>query len=570
MAQLEEAERKEAEERALLHPYNRSTGRCVVAKVLAAGKDAVGRTLVVGGWVKTGRKQGGGAFAFLELNDGSTPTNLQLKVDAAVAEPLGGLGALTTTGTSVVAEGELKAAPEGAKQEVEVHVTKVLFSGPCDGAKYPIAKKKTTFEYLRERLHLRPRTNTIAAVARIRNALSYATHRFFQEQGFLYVHTPIITASDCEGAGEMFQITTLLSEAAEVMQTPALGPAELAARAEATAAKGAELKEAKAALKEDKENGELGARVKALVAELLELKEKNTKAQDRASKVGGLPWKDGKIDYSKDFFGGPANLTVSGQLQGENYACALTSIYTFGPTFRAEYSHTTRHLSEFWMIEPELAFADIHDDMSLAEDYIKYCCAYVLDHCQADMEFFTKMIDKTAIARLQNVRDTPFVRITYTEACEMLIDAIKTKKKKFENNVVWGVDLNSEHERWLAEEVFKGPVIVYNYPKDIKAFYMKLNDDQKTVAAMDILVPGVGELVGGSQREENVDILIDRIEKGGMDMKDYEAYLDLRRYGTVPHSGFGLGFERLICFTTGLENIREVIPFPRWPGHAAG
>ena len=560
---------------ALAHPYNASggAGRLVVEKLLAGGREgpAVGQEVVAGGWVKTGRIGGGGSLAFVELNDGSCPGNLQLVVKPE-AQGLGegGLGSITAAGSCLVVRGELRESPAGAKQDVELHVLEVLHLGTSDAATYPIAKKKTSFEFLRSKLHLRPRTNTFAAVARVRNALSFATHSFFQEKGFLYVHTPIITTSDCEGAGEMFQISTLLSQAQEAMRGPQVSPEQVEALEARAAAKGEEVKAAKAEQQENPGNKDMKKHTKALVAELLELKAEAEQARQAVACVGGLPWTaEGGIDYSKDFFGQPAHLTVSGQLQGEDFACALTSIYTFGPTFRAENSHTTRHLSEFWMIEPELAFADLNDDMSLAEDYVRYCCQYVLDNCAQDLAFFEKMVDKTCVTRLKQVAETPFVRITYTKAVEMLQEAIKSKKKKFVNNVEWGCDLNSEHERYLAEEVFKGPMVVYDYPKDIKAFYMRLNDDNKTVAAMDILVPGVGELVGGSQREERLDVLERRLSEDGMDIGPYESYLDLRRYGTVKHAGFGLGFERLVMFATGLENIRDVIPFPRWPGHAA-
>jgi len=544
----------------------------VVEKVLAGGRGggAVGSEVVAGGWVKTGRLGGGGSLAFIEINDGSCPANLQLLAKPE-AQGLGegGLASLTATGSCLVVRGELRESPAGAKQEVELHVLEVLHVGTSDAAAYPIAKKKTSYEFLRSKLHLRPRTNTFAAVARVRNALSYATHRFFQENGFLYVHTPIITTSDCEGAGEMFQISTLLHQAQEAMQGPQVTQAEVETLEARAAAKGEEVKAAKAEQQENPGDKGTKKRVKALVAELLELKGQVEAARGEASRVGGLPWTaEGEIDYSKDFFGQPAHLTVSGQLQGEDFACALTSIYTFGPTFRAENSHTTRHLAEFWMIEPELAFADLNDDMDLAEDYVRYCCHYLLEHCAQDLAFFEKMVDKTCVSRLRQVAETPFTRITYTKAVEMLQDAVKSKKKKFVNKVEWGCDLNSEHERYLAEEVFKGPMVVYNYPKEIKAFYMRLNDDDKTVAAMDILVPGVGELVGGSQREERLDVLERRLAEDGMDPEPYQSYMDLRRYGTVKHAGFGLGFERLVMFATGLENIRDVIPFPRWPGKA--
>ena len=443
--------------------------------------------------------------------------------------------------------------------------------GRTDGSEYPLAKKKQSMEFLREKAHLRPRTNTIGAVARIRNALAYATHRFFQDHGFLYIHTPIITAADCEGAGEMFQVTTLLNSADEEAATAAPTPSaeEVEGLRAEVEAQGVAVKEAKAAAAADKGNAELAAASKAAIAALLAKKEALAAAEEAARVVGGIRrTPEGKIDYSKDFFGKPAFLTVSGQLNGEYYACGLSNVYTFGPTFRAENSHTARHLAEFWMIEPEMAFCGLEDDMTCAEEYVRYCCTHLLTHCRPDLEFITKMIDKEAIGRLEQVASTPFKRISYTEAVAVLEEAVAAGAKKFDYPVSWGIDLQSEHERYLTEEVYKQPVIVYNYPKDIKAFYMRLNDDGKTVAAMDVLVPRVGELIGGSQREDRMDVLVSRIAESGMPLEAYEGYLDLRKYGTVPHSGFGLGFERLILFATGMDNIRDVIPFPRWPGHA--
>lgn len=446
--------------------------------------------------------------------------------------------------------------------------SKILHVGKSDGSEYPLAKKKQSMEYLREIAHLRPRTNTIGAVARIRNALAYATHKFFQDNGFLYVHTPIITASDCEGAGEMFQVTTLLSEAETKEHEPVDEVALEALRAE-VAEQGGKVKDAKAAAAEDKDNKDLAKASKKEVKKLLQMKESLAVMEEKARVVGGIQRKeDGSIDYSKDFFGKPSYLTVSGQLNGEYFACALSNIYTFGPTFRAENSHTARHLAEFWMIEPEMAFCTIEDDMQCAEDYVRFCCRHVLDTCLPDLEFITKMIDPHAIERLEQVASTPFMRLSYTDAIAKLEEVVKNGEKKFQFPVSWGIDLQSEHERYLTEEVYKQPVIVYNYPKDIKAFYMRLNDDQKTVAAMDVLVPRVGELIGGSQREDRYDVLKERIEATGMPLEPYASYLDMRKYGTVPHSGFGLGFERLILFATGIENIRDVIPFPRWPGNA--
>ncbi|XP_061347584.1 asparagine--tRNA ligase, cytoplasmic 1 isoform X3 [Gastrolobium bilobum] len=464
------------------------------------GSGLAGRKARIGGWVKTGRKADKDAFAFLELNDGSCAGNLQVIVEASLAN----LGELVPTGTSVVVDGHLKLPPSGTRQKVELRADKVLHVGPVDPAKYPLPKTRLTLEFLRDIVHFRSRTNTISAVARIRNALAYATHTFFYKHGFLYVHTPIVTTSDCEGAGEMFQVTTLLSEAEK------------------------------------------------LEKELLQ---------------NPPPTEDGKVDYTRDFFARQAFLTVSGQLQVESYACALSSVYTFGPTFRAENSHTSRHLAEFWMVEPEIAFAELKDDMNCAEAYVKFMCEWLLENCLEDMEFMADKFDKGCIDRLKMVASTPFIRVSYTEAVEILEEAVKNGKK-FENEVKWGIDLASEHERYLTEVKFQKPVIVYNYPKEIKAFYMRLNDDLKTVAAMDVLVPKVGELIGGSQREERYDVIQERIKEMGLPLEPYEWYLDLRRYGTVKHAGFGLGFERMILFATGLENIRDVIPFPRYPGRA--
>lgn len=510
--------------------------------------------------MKTGREQGKGSFAFLELNDGSCPANLQVIVEKEVAD----LSPLVHTGACVSVEGVLKEPPEGTKQKIELRVEKVLHVGPVDPAKYPIPKTKLTLEFLRDHIHFRPRTNTISAVARIRNALAFATHSFFQEHGFLYIHTPIITTSDCEGAGEMFQVTTLISEVEkierELIQNPPPSEADIEAAKLVVKEKGeivAQLKSAKAS-KED---------ITASVAELNISKENVSKLVERSKLKPGLPKKDGKIDYALDFFSRQAFLTVSGQLQVETYACAVSNVYTFGPTFRAENSHTSRHLAEFWMVEPEIAFADLQDDMNCAEAYVKYMCQWLLDKCLDDMELMAKLYDKSCIDRLRMVASTPFERISYTEAVHLLEEAVKGGKK-FENAVEWGIDLASEHERYLTEVLFQKPVIVYNYPKGIKAFYMRLNDDSKTVAAMDVLVPKVGELIGGSQREERLEIIQQRILDMGLPLEPYEWYLDLRRFGTVKHCGFGLGFERMILFATGIDNIRDVIPFPRYPGRA--
>ena len=394
-------------------------------------------------------------------------------------------------GASVKVTGTLVAS-EGKGQAVDLKATDVKVLGFCDPMEYPLGKTRISFERLREVAHLRPRTNTFGAVARVRNTLAFATHEFFQGRGFYYFNAPLITASDCEGAGEMFQVTTL-----DIENPP---------------------------------------RVK----------------------------ETGRVDFSQDFFGRPANLTVSGQLEAETYACALGSVYTFGPTFRAENSNTTRHLAEFWMIEPEVAFADLHDDADLAEDFLRHLFRAVLAKCPEELKFFNDRIEKGLLDNLTRLSDAKFTRITYTEAIKILEKAAD----KFEFKPSWGVDLQSEHERYLAEETFHGPVIVMDYPRDIKAFYMRLNDDQKTVAAMDVLLPNVGEIIGGSQREERLDVLERRIRETGMDPKDYWWYCDLRRFGSVPHAGFGLGFERMVRFCTGMGNIRDVIPYPRTPQSA--
>lgn len=447
----------------------------------------VDKEITVKGWVRTVREQK--TFSFVEVNDGSTLTNFQLVIDVnfpnyqKVMEQM-------STGVSVAATGKIVESP-GEKQALEMHVTSIDVLGACDPETYPLQKKRHSFEFLRTIAHLRPRTNTLGAVARVRNALAFATHRFFQEQGFLYVHTPIVTASDCEGAGQMFRVSTLDNEK----------------------------------LPRDEK---------------------------------------GKIDYSKDFFGKPSFLTVSGQLEGEIYACAMSDIYTFGPTFRAENSNTSRHLAEFWMIEPEMAFADLNDNMENVEAYLKYVLDYVMKHCPEDMLFFDKYIAPGLLERLQHVVDTPFERATYTYAVRIL----EKSGKNFQFPVKWGIDLQTEHERYLAEEFFSKPVIITDYPKEIKSFYMRENEDGKTVAAMDVIVPKIGEIVGGSQREERLGVLEDKIKKMGLNKEDYWWYLELRKYGTVPHAGYGVGFERLVQFVTGMENIRDVIPFPRYPGSA--
>lgn len=447
----------------------------------------IGKEMTLKGWVRTLREQK--TFAFLELNDGSSLSNFQVVVNSDLpfyAERLKEV----TTGCSVKVTGILAESP-GKNQQIELHASQLEVLGPCDSTTYPLQKKRHSFEFLRTIAHLRPRTNTQGAVARVRHAAAMATHRFFDERGFLYLHAPIITAADCEGAGQMFRVSTLDPE-------------------------------------------------------------KSPKT------------KEGKIDFTQDFFGKPAYLTVSGQLNGEIYACALSDVYTFGPTFRAENSNTSRHLAEFWMIEPEMAFADLNDNMECAEAYLKYVFNYVLTHCPEDMAFFDQFISEGVLKRLQQVVETPFERLTYTDAITILKKASKT----FEFPVEWGCDLQSEHERYLAEEYFQRPVILINYPKEIKAFYMRANEDGKTVAAMDVLVPKIGEIIGGSQREERLDVLEKKLEEFGLDKEAYWWYLELRKYGSVPHAGFGAGFERLIGFATGMENIRDVIPFPRFPGHA--
>ena len=444
-----------------------------------------GADVLVKGWVRTHR--GSKSVHFIALNDGSTINNVQGVADAD-AFPAD-LFKDITTGACIAVEGQLTESP-GAGQSVEVKAEKIEVLGLC-GNDYPMQKKGQTFEYMRKYAHMRLRTNTFGAVFRIRHNMAMAIHRYFHDHGFFYFHTPLITASDCEGAGQMFQVTT---------QNLAQMPLD----------------------------------------------------------------EQGNVDYADDFFGKPTSLTVSGQLEGELGATALGAIYTFGPTFRAENSNTPRHLAEFWMIEPEVAFNDITDNMDLAEDFIKYCVQWALDNCQDDLAFLNKMIDKSLLERLHFVVEHDFVRLTYTEGIRILEDAVKAGHK-FEFPISWGVDLASEHERYLVEQHFKKPVILTDYPKEIKAFYMKLNDDGKTVRAMDVLFPQIGEIIGGSEREESYDKLMARINELNIPMKDMWWYLDTRRFGTCPHSGFGLGFERLILFVTGMQNIRDVIPFPRTP-----
>ena len=444
-----------------------------------------GQQVCVKGWVRT--RRGNKHIQFIALNDGSTINNLQVVVslEQFTEEQLKPI----TTGSSLCVIGTLVAS-QGKGQSFEVQAQEIEVYGTADPEEYPLQKKGHTLEFLREIGHLRMRTNTFGAVFRIRHHLAFAIHKFFNDKGFFYLNTPLITSSDAEGAGEMFQVTTL-----DVNEMP---------RTE-----------------------------------------------------------DGKVDYSKDFFGKMTSLTVSGQLEGELGATSLGAIYTFGPTFRAEHSNTPRHLAEFWMIEPEMAFYDINDNMDLAEEFIKYCVQYALDHCQDDIAFLNKMYDNTLIERLNSVLKDEFVRLTYTEGIKILEES----GEKFEFPVKWGVDLQSEHERYLVEKHFKRPVILTDYPKDIKAFYMKQNDDGKTVRAMDVLFPQIGEIIGGSEREANYDKLMNRINELHIPMKDMWWYLDTRKFGTVPHSGFGLGFERLVLFVTGMANIRDVIPFPRTPNN---
>ena len=454
-----------------------------------------GQAIDVYGWVRTKRETKN--LVFIEINDGSCFASIQATFDrdTGLDNNTEALLKKAGTGVSVKVSGNLVPSP-AAGQRVELQANNIHIFGDADQEKYPLQKKRHSMEFLRDIAHLRARTNTFGAVARMRSQMAYAIHTFFQERGFQYVHTPIITGSDCEGAGEMFHVTTF-----DIEET------------------------VKKALKEKKDPDSF------------------------------------KIDYSQDFFGKQANLTVSGQLEGETYATALSRIYTFGPTFRAENSNTSRHLAEFWMVEPEMSFFTIKENMELAEDFIVYLLKWALEKCKEDLEFFDSRIKKGLIEMLNNVVNTPFTRLTYTEA----IAELEKHIDRFEFKPYWGCDLQSEHERFLTEEVYKGPVIVTNYPKEIKSFYMKLNEDGKTVRAMDVLVPGLGEIIGGSEREENLDILQGRIKELGLREEDYWWYLDLRRYGTVPHSGFGLGFERLLLYVTGMGNIRDVIPFPRAP-----
>jgi asparaginyl-tRNA synthetase len=460
--------------------------RTRIAEILSS--DKIGARYTIMGWVRTRRDSKGG-FSFIEVNDGSCLSGIQIVADVKLPNYEGEVLKLQT-GCSIKAVGTLVASP-GKGQKVELQAEEVEVLGWVDSAVYPLQKKRHSFEFLRTIAHLRPRTNTFGAVARVRNAMSHAIHRFFQERGFIYIHTPIITGSDCEGAGEMFKVTTF--------------------------------------------------------------------------DLDKVPKTAGGADFAQDFFGSPANLTVSGQLEAEIYALAMGDVYTFGPTFRAEDSNTSRHLAEFWMVEPEMAFCDLEGDVAVALDFLKFIFAYVLENCREDMEFFDRFIDSSVIQTLEALVLQPFEHLTYTEGIEILSKA----KEKFEFPVRWGSDLQSEHERYLCEKAVKKPVVLVDYPKEIKSFYMKLNEDGKTVRAMDVLVPKIGEIIGGSQREDDHDTLLERIKEMNLNPDDYWWYLELRKFGSTPHAGFGLGFERLIQFVTGLSNIRDVIPFPRTPGNVS-
>jgi asparaginyl-tRNA synthetase len=449
--------------------------------------EAVGRQVQLQGWVRTRRDSKGG-FSFIEINDGSSQGNVQVLAEGKLPNYESEIKKLPT-GASVTITGEVKASPAKG-QATEVHAQSVLVHGGADPEAYPLQKKGHSFEFLRTIAHLRPRTNTFGAIARLRNCVSRSIHDFFQEEGFLYIHTPIVTSSDCEGAGALFRVTTL-----DPAAVPRNGPA---------------------------------------------------------------------VDFTKDFFHRPTYLTVSGQLQVEAFACSLGKVYTFGPTFRAENSNTPRHLAEFWMVEPEMAFYELTDNMTLAEAFLKRIVRDALDRCGEDMQFFHDRIDKEVFTRLEGILKGKFLRVPYTEA----IDLLQKSGQTFEFPVTWGNDLQSEHERYLTEKKFQCPVILYDYPRTLKPFYMRVNDDGKTVRAMDVLVPGVGEIIGGSQREERLDVVEERMKEQGLNPEAYWWYLDLRRYGTVPHAGFGLGLERTLLFLTGMANIRDVIPFPRTPGNA--
>ena len=458
--------------------------RIKIKELLASPE--IGSDVIVKGWVRT--KRGNKNIVFIALNDGSTINNIQVVADTAKFDE--NLLKDITTGSCLSVSGKLIES-QGQGQNIEIHAESIELYGKSDAETYPLQKKGHSMEFLREIAHLRPRTNTFGAVFRIRHAIAFATHKYFNDKGFFYLHTPIITGSDAEGAGELFHVTTM--------------------------------------------------------------------------DLANIPHnKDGSVDFNNDFFGKPANLTVSGQLEGELGALALGDIYTFGPTFRAENSNTPRHLAEFWMVEPEMAFYDNNDNMDLAEDFVKYLIRYALENCKDDLDFLNNIIDKGLLERLNFVLENEFIRMTYTDAVKILTDS----GKEWEYPISWGKDLQAEHERYLVEEHFKRPVILTDYPKDIKAFYMKQNDDGKTVRAMDVLFPGIGEIIGGSQREENYDALLSRIKELNLPEKDLWWYLETRKFGTAPHSGFGLGFERMIIFITGIPNIRDVMPFPRTPKNA--
>ncbi|KAL3913141.1 MAG: hypothetical protein SGILL_006608 [Bacillariaceae sp.] len=532
--------------------------RIRIKEVLANdGKNYINQTITVAGWARTTRNANKGQLLFVELNDGSTGESLQCVLDTEKSENFEECKASGGTGASFQMVGTLIPS-QGAGQAVELAVTSgkllgAVFGGDVEGttvggASYPMSKKAHTLEYMREHAHLRPRGRVHAAAMRIRHAMAYATHTFFHNHGFLYIHTPILTGADCEGAGEQFGVTTLLGS--DHLEKDVALPVHQPPQPEDPEA------EQKLSKKEQKRRAKAAAKAKS----------KETVDPTKPVEETVI----GAVDYTKDFFGKRVNLTVSGQLNVETHACALSDVYTFGPTFRAENSHTGRHLAEFWMIEPEICFADLNDDINLAEDYLKYCVKFALERCAEDLEFFENSPhgEVGLRDRLKNVLDNPFVRLTYTEAIKVLQKAVKEDGVEFEEEPVWGIDLPSEHERYLCEKVYKKPVVLTDYPKEIKAFYMKLSDDEKTVAAADILVPKIGEIIGGSQREHRMDVLKRRCEEMGLDPKQVWWYLDLRRYGTVPHAGFGLGFERLILFITGLQNIRDVIPFPRYPQNA--
>ena len=545
--------------------------RTKVGPLLKEGASAAGRTVLLKGWVRTVRDLKN--FSFVELNDGSSLAGMQV---VAVSDlPTYSVIDELSTGAACEIVGEVVES-KGAGQAIEVKATELTLVGSCDASTYPLQKKRHSLEFLRTIAHLRPRSNLFGAVSRVRSALAQGTHEFFASEGFKYVQTPLITASDCEGAGEMFRVTTLdpselaaaAAGAAAPPAEPSMSAADLAELESKIAAQG----DAVRAVKEKKKEGAAEkADVDAAVAILLDLKSQLPDAEATAAPKAEMSASSTAELFAEDFFGKQAFLTVSGQLSAENYACALGDVYTFGPTFRAEQSNTARHLAEFWMIEPEMAFADLTADMDNAEAYVKYVVKHVQESCAEDLAFFGSFVDKELLGRLEKLVEQPFARVTYTEAVELLQKEIAKDPKKWEYpDVEFGTDLSTEHERWLAEKHFKTAVFVYNYPKAIKAFYMRDNDGcepgKETVAAMDLLVPGVGDLIGGSQREERLDKLLEKMGEAGLEPEDYWWYLDLRRYGSVPHAGYGLGFERLVCYVTGVANIRDAIAFPRYPG----